>query len=79
MEEEVPTINIRRNVEIIKALRTRIDEGEKITDQPSLAGLLHLASDDVLKPGHGVTLIELMTAKSFQTVQPKGPQPIVPI
>ena len=77
-EEEVSTINLKRNVEIIKALRARLDGGEKITDQPSLAALLHLSSDDVRKPGHGVTLVELMTAKSFQTVLPKGPQPIVP-
>jgi hypothetical protein len=75
MEEEVPTINLRRNVEIIKAMRTRIDAGEKITDQASLAALLHLSSDDVLKPGHGMTLLEVMTAKSLT----KGPQPIVPI
>jgi hypothetical protein len=78
MEEEVPTINLRRNVLIAKALRTRIDGGEKITDQASLAGLLHLATDDVTNPGHGVTLMELMLVKSVDAVKPKGPQPIVP-
>lgn len=77
-EEEISTVNLRRNVEIIKALRARMDSGEKITDQASLAGLLHLSSDDVLKPGHGVTLMELMLAKSVEAVKPKGPQPIVP-
>lgn len=79
MEEEVPTINLHRNVMIVKALRARMDGGEKITNQASLAGLLHLSSDDVLKPGHGVTLMELMLAKSIDQVKPKGPQPIVPI
>jgi hypothetical protein len=79
MEEEVPTINLKRNVLIITALRKRIDADEKITDQASLAALLHLASDDVLKPGHGVTLTELMLAKSVEAAKPKGPQPIVPI
>lgn len=79
MEEEIATINLKRNVEIVKALRARLDAGEKMADQASLAGLLHLASDDVLKPGHGVTLLELMTAQSLRVTQPKGPQPIVPI
>lgn len=78
MEEEVPTISLRRNVLITKALRARIDGGEKITDQASLAGLLHLATDDVTNPGHGVTLMELMLVKSVDAVKPKGPQPIVP-
>jgi hypothetical protein len=79
MEEEVPTINLRRNALIVKALRARMDAGEKITDQASFAALMHLSSDDVLKPGHGVTLMELMLAKSVDAVKPKGPQPIVPI
>lgn len=78
-EEEISTINLKRNVEIIKALRARIDRGEKITDQNSLAGLLHLATEDLLHPGHGMTLLELMTAKSLQSVtkKPNGAQPVV--
>lgn len=78
MEEEIATINLKRNVEIIKALRARMDKGEKITDNASHAALLHLATEDVLHPEHTVTLTELMTAKSLEKVQPKGPQPIVP-
>jgi hypothetical protein len=78
MEEEAKTIDIKRNVEIVKALRARLDAGEKASDQVSLSGILHLSSDDVLKPGHGVTLLELMTAKSVQRAKP-GPQPIVPV
>jgi len=79
MEEEIATINLKRNVEIIKALRARMDKGEKITDNASHAALLHLATEDVLHPEHTVTLLELMTAKSVQNVQPKALQPIVPI
>jgi hypothetical protein len=79
MEEEVSTINLKRNVEIVKALRTRMDQGEKITNNASHTALMHLASEDVLKPGHGVTLLELMTAQSLAAVQPKGPQPVVPL
>lgn len=74
---EVSTINLKRNVEIVKALRARMGAGEKPTDQASLAALLHLASDDVLNPGHGVTLHELMAAKSVEAAKPKGPQPVV--
>jgi hypothetical protein len=74
---EVSTINLKRNVEIVKALRARMAAGEKIADQASLSALLHLASDDVLNPGHGVTLHELMAAKSVEAAKPKGPQPVV--
>jgi hypothetical protein len=80
-EEEISTINLKRNVDIIKAFRARIDKGEKITDQNSLAGLLHLATEDLLHPGHGVTLLEIMTAKSVQAANAKKPngaaQPVV--
>jgi hypothetical protein len=79
MEEEVSTVNLQRNVAIVKALRERLNKGERINNQSELAGILHLSSDDVLKPGHGVTLLELMLAKSVDAVKPKGPQPIVPI
>jgi hypothetical protein len=75
--EEVSTVNLKRNVEIVRALRVRLDKGEKPTNQISLAALLHLASDDVLKPGHGGSLLELMTARSIEASKAKGPQPIV--
>lgn len=57
----------------MKALRTRLGSGEKITDQASLAALLHLATEDVLHPGHALTLLQVMTAKS------KSPQPVVKV
>jgi hypothetical protein len=74
MEEEIATIALRRNVEILKALRARLDKGEKITDQASLAALLHLSTEDVIHPGHALTLVEIMTAKASR---PRGPQPAV--
>jgi hypothetical protein len=74
MEEEIPTISLRRNVAILQALRSRMDKGEKIADQSSLAALLHLATEDVIHPGHALTLVEIMTAKASR---PKGPQPAV--
>lgn len=79
MEEEIATINLDRNVKILHALRTRLTTTDRITDQSSLAAVLHLATDDVLDPGHGVTLLELMTAKSVDAVKAgkRGPQPVV--
>lgn len=77
MEEEVPTIKLKRNVEVLQKLRARFDNGERPTDQPSLAAVLHLASDDVDHPGHNVTLLELLTAQSLKKANGK-PQPIVP-
>ena len=71
MEEEVATIRLKQNVEIAKRLRARLENGEKITDQGSLAALLHLATEDVLHPGHALTLAEVLTAKS------KAAQPVV--
>ncbi len=79
MEEEIATIRLKQNVEIVKALRARIGKGEKITDQASLAALLHLATEDVLHPGHALTLLQVMTAKSLEAVKPKGPQGVVSV
>lgn len=82
MEEETPTIKLQRHVEVLRNVRKRmVDGGERVTDQQSLAALIHLATEDIEKPGHGVTLLELMTAKSLELVKtPKaGPQPIVPV
>ena len=79
MEEELPTIDLERNVKILRSMRERINAGEKVTCQNSLAGLLHLATEDVIHPdGKRQTLPELMTAYSVSTVNgKKGPQPIV--
>lgn len=73
MEEELSTADLDRNVEILKHMRKRIQAGEKATDQNSLAALLHLSTEDILHPGHGKTLLEIMTAYSV----PKPPQPVV--
>jgi hypothetical protein len=84
MEEEIETRDIERNVFIVRNVRKRIVEQKEIpTDHNSLAGLLHLATEDVLHPGHNMTLVEIMTAKSVAAVKPngkaKGPQPVVEI
>jgi hypothetical protein len=72
MEDEAETEHIERNVLIVKALRKRLEGGEKATDHNSLVGLLYLATEDVLHPGNGKTLIEVMT-------MPKKPQAIVEV
>ena len=72
MEEEISTIQIERNVKIVKAMRKRIEGGEIPTDHNSLVGLLHLATEDVLHPGNETTLVEIMSAGPR-----RGPQPIV--
>ncbi|HEV2470082.1 MAG TPA: hypothetical protein VGS78_12880, partial [Candidatus Sulfotelmatobacter sp.] len=71
MEEQVATIRLKQNVEIAKRLRARLERGEKIADQASLAALLHLATEDVLHPGHALTLQQVLAAKT------KSPQPVV--
>jgi hypothetical protein len=78
MEDEAETNDIERNVLILRNMRKRIVERKEIpTDHNSLAGLLHLATEDVLHPGHDMTLLEIMTAKSMP--RNKGPQPVVGI
>ena len=69
-------MRLKQNVAVVKALRTRLGDGERITDQASLAALLHLATEDVLHPGHALTLLQVMTAKSLEAVKPKGPQAV---
>jgi hypothetical protein len=76
MEDEVETNNLRRNVEIIKKMRARIQSGERITDQPSLTAMLHLATEDVLHPGKNMTLLEVLAAKSVNSQNGK-PQPVI--
>jgi hypothetical protein len=73
-EDEVPTPQLERNVLIMKAMRKRIESGEIPTNHNALVGLLKLSTDDVLHPGNGKTLIEVMTAGSLPK---RGPQPIV--
>lgn len=76
MEEETKTADLKRNVEVLKKLRARFDKGERPTDQPSLAAVLHLSTDDVLKPGHNMTLLEVMGVQSVKKANGKA-QPIV--
>lgn len=76
MEDEVETNNLRRNVEIAKRIRARIQEGERIADQAALAGMLHLATEDVLHPGKNMTLLEVLAAKSANNSNGK-PQPVI--
>lgn len=77
MEEEVSTKNLERNMLIVKAMRKRIEQHKEIpTNQSAIAALLRLSTDDVLHPGHGVTLVQLMTAESLPK---RGPQPVVEI
>jgi hypothetical protein len=84
MEAELATGKIGHHVEFLRKLRTRMDAGEKVTDQASLAALLHLADEDVKNPDHGVTLLELMGKQSIAAVKAnghgrRGPQPVVAI
>ena len=74
MEDEAPTEQIERNVLIVKALRKRMESGERPTDHNSLVALLHLATEDVVHPANGKTLIEVMTMNI-----PKKAQPVVAV
>ncbi|MCU1271004.1 MAG: hypothetical protein JWN74_2298 [Acidobacteriaceae bacterium] len=76
MEDEIETNNLRRNVEIIKKMRARLQAGERITDQNSLVGMLHLSTEDVLHPGKNMTLVELLTSTSANNKNGK-PQPVI--
>jgi hypothetical protein len=76
MEDEVETNDLRRNVEIVKRVRARIQAGERIADQAALAGMLHLATEDVLHPGKNMTLLEVLAAKSVNNTNGK-PQPVI--
>jgi hypothetical protein len=68
MEEEVPTVNLERNVLIARALRERVEGGEIPTNQTSLNTLLTLATEDVLHPGKNMTLLEAMGKKSVESI-----------
>jgi hypothetical protein len=76
MEEETKTVDLERNVEIIKKMRARLQAGERVTDQASLVGMLHLSTEDVLHPGKNMTLLELLTSTSVNHKNGK-PQPVV--
>jgi hypothetical protein len=66
MEDELPTDKIERNLLIVKAMRKRIEAKEVPVDQPSLLALLNCAVQDVLHPGRGLSLIEVMGVKSIE-------------
>jgi hypothetical protein len=78
MEEEATTVKLIDHVAIVKNMRARMQAGERVVDQNSLAGLLHLSTEDVLHPGHGKTLFEIMAAYSGgKNGKARGPQPVV--
>jgi hypothetical protein len=66
---------IRNDVYIVRNMRKRMLEGEKVADQNSLVGMLHLCAEDVLHPGNGKTLLEVMAMGSAR--MGKGPQAVV--
>lgn len=72
MEDECDVEQIERNMFIAKALRKRIEGGEKPTDHNSLVALVYLAIQDVEHPANGKTLLEVMT-------MPRKPQPVVAV
>lgn len=74
MEEEVPTIDLQRKVQIVKALWARIQKGEKPTDHNSLIALHRLAVEDVVNPANDMTLLEVMTMN-----RPRKAQPVVEV
>jgi hypothetical protein len=65
MEDEVPTVNLRRNCDIVKAIRSRVEAGDIPTNLESLKVLLNLATEDVLHPGKRISLLEAMGVQSI--------------
>jgi hypothetical protein len=65
MEDEVPTVNLRRNCDIVKAIRARVEAGDIPTNLESLKVLLNLATEDVLRPGKRISLLEAMGVQSI--------------
>jgi hypothetical protein len=72
MEEETSTVNLRRNSDIVKLVRRRVESGDIPTTQESLKILLNLATEDVLHPGRHVTLLEAMGVASIASVKRKA-------
>ena len=87
MEEELPTIKIKRARDVVQAMWARIcaDRSEKPTNQESLLTAVKLAADDT-QGARRITLLEAMgtastPSKAVQHAQAarKGPQAIVGI
>ena len=72
MEDECTVEQIERNSMIVRAMRKRIEQKEIPTDHNSLVALVYLATQDVLHPANGKTLVEVMT-------MPKKSQPVVAV
>ena len=66
--DETSTEQIERDLFIVRAMRKRMQGGEKVTDQNSLTALLMLSQEDVEHPGNGKTLYDLMTAASVDGI-----------
>jgi hypothetical protein len=79
MEDECKVEHLMRDLEIVKAMRKRIDAKEVPTDQPSLQTLLDLSTEDVTGAGLGkrMTLLEAMGLRSLAALPKRGPQPVV--
>ena len=76
MEDECPVDHLMRNVQIVKAVRQRIEAKDVPTDQVSLQTLLDLCVEDVQgKSASKMTLLEAMGLRSLDKV--KRPQAIV--
>jgi hypothetical protein len=69
MEEETTTVNLRRNCDIVKVVRRRVESGDIPTTQEALKVLLNLATEDVLHPGRNISLLEAMGAQSIVAVK----------
>lgn len=73
MEEELPTRALAEARDIVKALRSRIETGDVPVDQRSLRIMVQAATDDVLHPGKGETLLTILGRKSVEAVKAKQP------
>jgi|SRR5581483_1804019 len=72
MEENAPTAKLRECLEIMKAVRRRVEQKEIPSDQRSLECLLQLAAEDVTGgSGKHITLLEAMGIESIKQVTAK--------
>ena len=77
MEDECPVDHLMRNVQIVKAVRQRIEAKDIPTDQVSLQTLLDLCVEDLDgRSAKKMTLIEAMGLRSLDKLK-RGPQSVV--
>lgn len=71
MEEDLPTVDIERNVLVMKAVRRRVENQEMPTNRDSLIELVKLCVNELLHPEvKNMTLLEVMGRKSLASVDP---------